>query len=67
MIAEFEETFEGLLAHLAPANVGQATEIVRLWLEIRGYGPVKEQAAAQVRAEIRRKLAAYGAARAEAA
>ncbi|HEX7060591.1 MAG TPA: DUF6537 domain-containing protein, partial [Woeseiaceae bacterium] len=59
LIAEFEETVDALLAELTPANVAQATAIVKLYLEIRGYGPVKEQAAAKVRDQIRAALADF--------
>ncbi|HET6629424.1 MAG TPA: indolepyruvate ferredoxin oxidoreductase family protein [Woeseiaceae bacterium] len=67
LIEEFEATVDALLPSLSPASVDQAVAIVQLYLEIRGYGPVKEEAAAKVRAEIETKLAEIGSARQEAA
>ena len=56
LISEFERTVQALLANLRPDNVTVAVEIVGLYLEIRGYGPVKEEAAARMGPEIERKL-----------
>ncbi|MGH8195276.1 MAG: indolepyruvate ferredoxin oxidoreductase family protein, partial [Woeseiaceae bacterium] len=60
LIAEFEQTFGILLQGLSPENVVAATETIQLYLEIRGYGPVKEQAAAGIRERIAARLAGYG-------
>jgi indolepyruvate ferredoxin oxidoreductase len=56
LIGEFEQTVETLLQNLQPDNIEVATSIVELYLEIRGYGPVKEQAIAEVRPKIERAL-----------
>ena len=57
LIAEFEHTVDQLLDGLSSENIGNAAEIVGLYLDIRGYGPVKMQAAEEVRATISRRLA----------
>ena len=33
-------------------NLDEAVEVVQLYMDIRGYGPVKEQAVKDVRAKI---------------
>ncbi|HEX2139294.1 MAG TPA: DUF6537 domain-containing protein, partial [Woeseiaceae bacterium] len=67
LIEEFEQTVDALLASLSLQTVDEAIAIVNLYLEIRGYGPVKDEAAAKVRAEIASRLAEYAAGRREAA
>ena len=47
-IATYEADIDRLLAGLAPHNAGLATEIAALPLDVRGYGPVKDAAAATV-------------------
>jgi indolepyruvate ferredoxin oxidoreductase len=59
LIGEFEEHIETLLQHLSLHNIDLAIEIVNEYLEIRGFGPVKEEAAQQARARIASKLAGY--------
>ena len=59
LIGEFEENVETLLQHLSLHNVDLAIEIVNEYLEIRGYGPVKEEAATRARARIASKLTGY--------
>lgn len=59
LIAEFEQTFATLLRGLSPENVAAATETIQLYLEIRGYGPVKERATAGIRERIAARLAGY--------
>jgi len=58
LIIEFEQTLEQLLAMLNKDNIDEATAIVSRYLDIRGYGPVKEQAAEEVRADIKSRMAA---------
>jgi indolepyruvate ferredoxin oxidoreductase len=58
LVAEFEQTFATLLERLSPGTIADATEIIRLYLDIRGFGPVKEQAAAEIRGKIAARLAA---------
>ena len=52
LIVEFEETIERLLVALGPATLDSAVEVVEAFLEIRGFGPVKEEAAATARERI---------------
>jgi indolepyruvate ferredoxin oxidoreductase len=59
LIGEFEEHVETLLRHLSLHNIDLAIEIVNEYMEIRGYGPVKEDAAQQARARIASKLTGY--------
>lgn len=59
LIGEFEHTVQTLLANLRPDNTALAAAIVGLYLEIRGYGPVKEESAAKIRPEIDHKLRAF--------
>jgi indolepyruvate ferredoxin oxidoreductase len=59
LISEFEGTVERLLGGLSASNIDDAASIARLYLEIRGYGPVKEAAALEVRANIESRLANY--------
>ena len=56
LIREFEETTTALLSGLDGSNVNRAVEIVKLYLDVRGYGPVKEQAAEDVRREVSERL-----------
>ncbi|MCH8303103.1 MAG: 2-oxoacid:acceptor oxidoreductase family protein, partial [Proteobacteria bacterium] len=59
LIGEFEKNVEILLQHLSLHNINLAIEIVNEYLEIRGYGPVKEEAAEKARARIASKLTGY--------
>ena len=59
LIDEFENNIDILLSHLSLHNIDLALEIVNEYLEIRGYGPVKEEAAEKSRARIATKLAGY--------
>ena len=59
LIAEFEQTIGQLLSALTRDNIDEATEIVSRYLDIRGYGPVKEQAAVEVREDIKLRLARF--------
>jgi indolepyruvate ferredoxin oxidoreductase len=52
LIGEFEASVEKLLSILDKENIGDAEAVVRLYMDIRGYGPVKEQAAIDVRGKI---------------
>jgi len=58
LIGEFEDTIEQLLAALAPEMIADATAIAAAYMDIRGYGLVKEQAAAEVRDRVARGLGA---------
>ncbi|MCH7822792.1 MAG: indolepyruvate ferredoxin oxidoreductase family protein [Proteobacteria bacterium] len=52
LIGEFEATVEKLLSALDKQNIGDAEAVVRMYMDIRGYGPVKKQAADEVRDKI---------------
>jgi indolepyruvate ferredoxin oxidoreductase len=52
LIREFEANLEKLLAGLSASNLDEATAVVKLYMDIRGYGPVKEKAVADTRAKI---------------
>ena len=52
LIREFETDVAQLLSLLTATNIGVAESIVREYLEIRGYGPVKEQAADKSRKRL---------------
>jgi indolepyruvate ferredoxin oxidoreductase len=56
LIVEFEGRVEQLLGALNTANLDLATEIVGLYMDIRGYGPVKEQAVEEVRTRVANKI-----------
>jgi len=58
LIEDFEATLQTVLRHLDADNLALATEIVELFMEIRGYGPVKQEAVVGVRPRIEQKLAA---------
>ena len=47
---------EQLLGALGKANLDLATEIVSLYMDIRGFGPVKEQAVEDVRTRVANKI-----------
>jgi indolepyruvate ferredoxin oxidoreductase len=57
LIAEFERTVDTLLQSLSTHNAEAAAAIVNRYLDIRGYGPVKEQAAVTVRRDVEQRLA----------
>ena len=52
LIVEFEETANKLIEGLSADNIAAATGIANLYLDIRGYGPVKEQAIKDVHARL---------------
>ena len=41
LIGEFEASVAGILANLSEENLEEATKVVRLYMDIRGYGPVQ--------------------------
>ena len=67
LIAELEGQLDEIVDNLTAANVAVATEIVAEYLEIRGFGPVKESAAEAARKRIREKLDGFRRIRAKAA
>ncbi len=56
LIAEFETTVEALLPCLGQVSADDATAVIAPWLEIRGYGPVKEAAVLNVRPLVAARL-----------
>jgi indolepyruvate ferredoxin oxidoreductase len=59
LITDFEAQVNLLIGNLTAGNIDLAVEIVNEYLEIRGYGPVKEQAAADARLRIEARLASF--------
>ena len=59
LIGDFEATLDAVLPALTAANRDVAAAICARYLEIRGYGPVKETALERVRPLIERELADY--------
>ncbi|MDE2515595.1 MAG: 2-oxoacid:acceptor oxidoreductase family protein, partial [Rhodospirillales bacterium] len=62
-IAAYRDDVAAILASLTPANLTVATELAALAQSVRGFGPVKAQAAeaaAQTRAKLRAALAEAG-------
>ena len=58
LIGEFEETVAQLLTALEPEMIADATAIAAAYMDIRGYGLVKEQAATEVRDRVAQGLSA---------
>ena len=56
LIREFEALVDDIVPTLTPARLTAATELISLFMDIRGYGPVKEAAVNQVRGQITRQL-----------
>jgi indolepyruvate ferredoxin oxidoreductase len=52
LIREFEALIEGVLPKLNADNLADAAELVGFYMDVRGYGPVKERAVEEVRAKI---------------
>ena len=52
LIVEFEETIERVLAALNAGNIDVAIDIANAYRDMRGFGPVKEQAVAEGRQRI---------------
>jgi len=56
LIWEFEALVDKLVSNLKPENIVQASELAALFMDIRGYGPVKDQAIEDVRSRISMRL-----------
>ncbi|MGB5345515.1 MAG: DUF6537 domain-containing protein, partial [Woeseia sp.] len=67
LITEFESVVESLLQGLDKSKLENAANLVSLFLEIRGYGPVKEAAADKVRQQLAAGLAEFSEQRRAAA
>ncbi len=59
LIAEFEELINQIVPSLSAANLAVAHEIVASYMDIRGFGPVKESAVADVRDRVAKLLRGY--------
>jgi indolepyruvate ferredoxin oxidoreductase len=60
LIVEFEDMMARLLAQASGDNLESMADVVVLYLDIRGYGPVKEQAVKEVRKRIAAHTAMVG-------
>jgi len=56
LIVEFEETIAALLPHVADLAPEAAVAVVTPYLDIRGYGPVKEAAVQNARVQVATRL-----------
>jgi len=52
LIGEFEANVEELLGELNEANVGAIAALIGMYMDIRGYGPVKEESVQEVREQV---------------
>ncbi|MFQ5982030.1 MAG: indolepyruvate ferredoxin oxidoreductase family protein, partial [Woeseiaceae bacterium] len=59
LIGEFEDLIDQILPGLTAQNLSMAVDIVSLIMDIRGYGPVKEEAATKIRSEIEQRLSNF--------
>jgi indolepyruvate ferredoxin oxidoreductase len=59
LIGEYEAIAERVLSGLCADNEAEALAILSLFDEIRGFGPIKEEAARKVMARIAEKLKTY--------
>jgi indolepyruvate ferredoxin oxidoreductase len=56
LIAEFEQMIDELLPALREDRLPEAVDLVGLYMNVRGYGPVKEESADRVRQEVAERL-----------
>ncbi len=59
LIVEFETTLETVLGCLSRNSLADAQAIIATYMEIRGYGPVKEQAYHEIHADLASRLEKY--------
>lgn len=52
LILEFEKLLEDIMPVLNEDNLQDATELVHLYMTVRGYGPVKEESAEKVSRQV---------------
>lgn len=62
LIQEFEGVVADILSHLTRDNHAQAIALVRIFEQVRGFGPVKMEAVEAMRARKEERLAAFHAA-----
>jgi len=56
LIVEFEQLLDDLLPTLREEQLQDATELVQLYMKIRGYGPVKDESVDLVRRQVAEHL-----------
>ena len=56
LIVEFEQLLDDLLPTLREEQLQDATELVQLYMNIRGYGPVKDESVDLVRRQVAERL-----------
>jgi indolepyruvate ferredoxin oxidoreductase len=56
LIREFEDRVEQLLGTVDSSNLADVTDIVEQYMDIRGFGPVKDQAVEEVRTRVAHKI-----------
>ncbi|MCY1554568.1 hypothetical protein D9M68_911480 [compost metagenome] len=59
LIAEYEALLDQVLTGFSGQNAKQASQLLGLYDQVRGYGPVKAEAAAKARARAAELLSAY--------
>jgi len=59
LISDFEQTVDTLLEGLGKDNLDEAATIAGYWLDVRGYGPVKDEAVAKLRRRLEDGLHDY--------
>mgnify|MGYP005991816557 CR=1 FL=1 len=59
LITEYRDLLQGLTKGLTKDNHTQAARIAGLVMDIRGFGPVKEQAVQEVRTQIATDMAQF--------
>ena len=67
LIIEFEQLMDTLLPVLTADNVEQASRVVSHYMDIRGYGPVKDESVTKVRTAVQDSLQQLTGFNAEAA
>jgi indolepyruvate ferredoxin oxidoreductase len=56
LITEFEQLLDELLPVLRADNIAEAASLIRHYLDIRGYGPVKEESVREARERVEKGL-----------
>ena len=56
LIREFEDRVEQLLGAVDSENLTDVAGIVEQYMDIRGYGPVKDQAVEEVRTRVAHRI-----------
>ena len=67
LITEFEQVVDKIVDGLSADSLEIATVIINMFMDIRGYGPVKDQAAEKTLSDIKSRLDNYTVSQREAA